>query len=394
MTKIFIAHPRTQHSQQLALALYENNYLEKFVSGVPVLDENESAPFWMPKYYAKRLKKISIPKKYRYHPLLIQCFWFLSRYVPAWLFGEKLNYYIFYFFDWYVSKIVCKLKPDVVIAFEDSAYLTFLAAKSIGAKCVLDAPSLHHVAGAKYLKVDKTDFLDKVNNRKDKELILADLILTCSPVAAEGYIDAGVSPENIKYILLGATLPNKINKWEIHLEPLRFLFAGVLSKRKSIDIILEVFKRLNSENLEYELTFIGGEGEIGWINKISSCPNAKYFPGVAQVELFDKLSHADCLLLPSRFDSFGMVVAEAMACGTPAIVSTKTGAKAMIEKYPGSGWIVDCNVDSLYNCIKDLINNRNKLFAAREVALHAAKDFTWSAYRENVGKELKNWLRV
>lgn len=99
------------------------------------------------------------------------------------------------------------------------------------------------------------------------------------------------------------------------------------------------------------------------------------------------------MLLPSRFDSFGMVVAEAMACGTPAIVSENVGAKAIIEQFPGSGWIVECTEDSLYRCVKERIENREALFAARTVAKEASHSFSWQAYREQrVGQLLQEWL--
>jgi len=97
--------------------------------------------------------------------------------------------------------------------------------------------------------------------------------------------------------------------------------------------------------------------------------------------------------LPSRFDSFGMVVPEAMACGTPAIVSAQVGAKAMIEQFPGSGWIIEPDEDALYRCVKAHIQNRASLFSARTSALEAAQHFTWQAYRDRVGVFIENWIK-
>ena len=165
---------------------------------------------------------------------------------------------------------------------------------------------------------------------------------------------------------------------------LRFVFG---------DIILAAFKRLHAELLPYQLSFVGGEGEPGWIEKIAKIPAATYYPSVAQADLFKKLAQADCLLLPSRFDSFGMVVPEAMACGTPAIVSAQVGAKAMIEQFPGSGWIIEPDEDALYRCVKAHIQNRASLFSARTSALEAAQHFTWQAYRDRVGVFIENWIK-
>ena len=242
------------------------------------------------------------------------------------------------------------------------------------------------------MTVKTTPYLKEINRRKDEEVALADMILTCSPMAADSYLDAGVPTNKVHAILLGATMPINIESWQQHSKPLHFIFAGGLRYLKAIDIILAAFQRLHAEAIPYQLSFVGGEGEPGWAKKIEQTPCSRYYPGVPQAELFRMLAQADCLLLPSRFDSFGMVVAEAMACGTPAIVSTQTGAKAMIEEFPNSGWIVACDKDSLYQCIKERIQNREALFAARQYAHEASQHFTWQAYRERVGKFTADWI--
>jgi glycosyltransferase involved in cell wall biosynthesis len=202
-----------------------------------------------------------------------------------------------------------------------------------------------------------------------------------------------VVASKVKPILLGATLPDGIGEWHSHHEPLHFMFAGALRHLKAIDHILQAFRMLNAEGLQYRLSFVGGEGEPGWVEAISKTPNAFYLGSMSQVALYQQLAQADCLLLPSRYDSFGMVVAEAMACGTPAIVSTQTGAKAMIEQFPKAGWIVECDVEALYHCVKARIQNREELFAARAAALVASQEFTWQAYRKRVGLFIEEWMK-
>jgi glycosyltransferase involved in cell wall biosynthesis len=389
---IFVSHPGLQHAHQLAWALYERGLLQAFWSGVPVLSPGEKLPFWLPKAYAQRVKSVPISTELRKHPLVFQALLRAGAVLPGRFSGDDYAHRIFHLYDWWISQHIRQLKPKVVVAYENAAYHTFQAAKAIGARCVLDAASLHHAAGTRLQVVEPTGFREEINRRKDVEVALADLILTCSPLAAESYQDAGVAESKLKPMLLGSDLPQISNVWQAHQQPLRFIFAGALSYRKSIDVILAMFRRLHSEKLQAQVVFVGGLAEAKWLDEIRQTPNAEYHPGVAQAQLFQMLAEADCLLLPSRFDSFGMVVAEAMACGTPTIVSSQTGAKAMIEQFPGSGWIVEPEVDSLYRCVRERIDNRAELFAARRHALEAARHFTWQAYRQRVGQVLQEFV--
>lgn len=389
---IFVVHPGLQHAHQLAWAMHERGLLQAFWSGVPVLSECEKPLFWLPSSYAQRLKKVGIPPELRRHPIIFQGLLRAGSAFPPNFSRVDHTHRIFHLFDWWVAKHIPRLMPKVVVAYENSAFHTFRAAKSIGAQCILDASSLHHSTVERLMEVKSTPYLSEINRRKDEELALADKILTCSPLAAESYLAAGVPNDKVYPILLGATLPIGNGSWRPHTRPLHFIFAGSLRYLKGIDIILSVFKRLHREKIPYQLSFVGGQGEPGWAQKIEKTPSASYFPSVAQAALFQMLAQADCLLLPSRFDSFGMVVAEAMACGTPAIVSTQTGAKAMIEQFPNAGWVVSSDEDSLYQCVKDRIQNRNELFTARGHALEASRHFSWVAYRGRVGQLIQDWM--
>lgn len=389
---VLVSHPGLQHAHQLALALFERELLQAFWSGVPVVNETDDLPRWLPDRIRIKLKSVPIPIEYRHHPIVFPALMTMSLRLPELINREELIHRIFHGYDWWVSKKIKYLKPSIVVAYENSAYHTFKAAKAIGARCILDAASVHHSMGMSLGIVRATPFREFINVRKDAETEMADLILTCSSFAAESYRAAGITPAKLKTVPLGADLPNVEPVSLPHSTSLRFIFAGAIRHLKAIDIIIEVFKRLYSDGLQGEVLFVGGSSEARWLDEIRKMPNATYHPSVPQKQLFQMMAGSDCLLLPSRFDSFGMVVAEAMACGTPAIVSDMTGAKAMIEQFPGSGWIVEPNAESLYRCIRERLENRDELFAAREFALAAARHFTWQAYRQRVGQVVQDFI--
>lgn len=382
-----MAHPALQHAHQLALALHERLLLRGFYSGVPVAAAGDPLPWWLPDSYQRKIKRVEIPVALRRHPVRFQTLLRAGSAFGSTSARTDRAHRVFHWFDAWMARRVLHLRPKVVVAYENSACLTFRAARKVGALCVLDAPSVHHRSGAILMETELTPYTPEINRRKDEEVDLADLVLTCSPFAAKTYLDNGVAPSKVQPLLLGAELPEDMSSTQGQRSPgpPRFVFAGALSRRKSVDLIVSTFKRLHDEGLRYELQFVGGVAEQDLLREVLNTPNASYHPGVAQRDLFPMLANADCLLLPSRFDSFGMVVAEAMACGTPALVSTQTGAKALIEALPGSGWVVEPTLASLHTTLQCLLRDPTLLQTARAEAIKARDQFSWRAYRRRAG---------
>ena len=296
-------------------------------------------------------------------------------------------------FDLWASKQVLKRCPAAVIAYENSAYHTFSAAKAVGAKCILDLPSIERRVAEAIIPLASSGYSPEIAARKDAEIDMADLILTCSKFAATTYIDAGVPAEKIRWLQLGATIPSMLPpRMSSDPEELRLVFAGSFSFRKSADLILDVLERLRREGYRISLDIVGRIEDPSWSQRIRQASNINYLGQLPQSGLFRVLRNSDCLLLPSRFDSFGMVVTESLACGTPVIVSHTTGAKEIVEANAGVGWLVDATSESLYGCIVARWNDRNELSDARSAASRAAKQFTWEAYRYRVGEMLETWL--
>lgn len=381
---VFVSQFGLQHAQQLALALHEGGMLKAFWSGVPVCtDESEISP-WLPRYYRERVRRVPIPRELRHHPSRFQILWRVGKSLPLPYQKGDFFFRMQHAYDRWIARHIRTIRPKVVVAYESAALETFRAAKAIGATCVLDAPSLHHVAGEQLMEIPRTPFTPEIYRQRDEEVELADLILTCSPLAADSYTDNGVPPKKVFPLLLGADLPaDRPPPFTAHEKP-RFVFAGVMSYRKSVDLIIDTFRRLHEEQIPYELHFVGGVAQTELLEQVMALPGTTYQPSVPQAQLYPVLAAADCLLLPSRFDSFGMVVAESMANGTPALVSTQTGAKAIIEQHPGSGWVVEPTAEALYAQVRALALSVPEMRAARPVALRAARDFTWQSYRERV----------
>jgi glycosyltransferase involved in cell wall biosynthesis len=128
------------------------------------------------------------------------------------------------------------------------------------------------------------------------------------------------------------------------------LFLGRLHPKKGIDRLLQAWHRLQGTHPEWRLV-VAGRGEVAHERDVRELAAALKlqrveFPGpLYGQEKSQAYFGADLFVLPTHSENFGMVVAEALAHGCPAVVSR--GAPWPGLETEGCGWWVSNDVDML-----------------------------------------------
>ena len=100
-----------------------------------------------------------------------------------------------------------------------------------------------------------------------------------------------------------------------------FLFLGTLQPRKNVERLIQAFKLLKTD---CKLVIVGmiNEGRGGWMNEnIKNEKNIVLTGYLPDSEIPGLYAGAKAFVLPSLYEGFGIPAIEAMACGTPVVVS-------------------------------------------------------------------------
>jgi glycosyltransferase involved in cell wall biosynthesis len=161
----------------------------------------------------------------------------------------------------------------------------------------------------------------------------------------------------------------------------RFGFVGRLSHEKNIRLLPAIERALlASGHSRFRIVIVGGGRERGWLERHMTCAE---FTGVLEgEELARAYAKMDLLLFPSETDTFGNVVQEALASGTPALVSSHGGPKYLIR--PGvSGFIAASEAEFIHTAVK-AVADRRCTDAMRAHARRQALGASWDAVLDEV----------
>jgi glycosyltransferase involved in cell wall biosynthesis len=139
---------------------------------------------------------------------------------------------------------------------------------------------------------------------------------------------------------------------------LRVVMPASLIYRKGIDIGLRAFEKILIKGVQNcELRVIGsGPLMSSFIVAYQDHPNIKFLGFKEPEDVDQELISADIFLFCTRYDSWGVVVNEAISAGLPIIVSDRCGASELIDKQGG----IICeseNVDAFADALVTLIDN-------------------------------------
>ena len=154
---------------------------------------------------------------------------------------------------------------------------------------------------------------------------------------------------------------------------------GRLHKIKCFDIVIDAFSIYLKDYPRSKLIIAGGDdGQRRFLeNRILDLKLKESVFLVGEVNETEKkllLHNSNFFVLASEFESFGIVVAEALASGLPVVISNKTSWNK-IERY-NCGILVNNNKEDLFLAFKRI---KNIQFNELNCIGYAKKNFDWSS---------------
>jgi len=167
--------------------------------------------------------------------------------------------------------------------------------------------------------------------REEEEYAQADAITVPSEFARRTFVEMGIKPERIVKIPFGVRLDRFRKTCEPPTGSLNALFAGTVSIRKGIPYLLEAFAKFRHPSKRLRLAG-PVEAEMNSLFSRFDMTDVEVLGRQTQDDLAKWMNASHVMVLPSVEDGFGLVMAQAMACGTPIIASENTGGSDLFQE--------------------------------------------------------------
>ncbi|OGY67284.1 MAG: hypothetical protein A3H63_02630 [Candidatus Harrisonbacteria bacterium RIFCSPLOWO2_02_FULL_45_10c] len=128
-----------------------------------------------------------------------------------------------------------------------------------------------------------------------------------------------------------------------------FLAVGRLLHYKRFDLIIQAFNKLN-----LPLLIVGDGPESDNLKQLVRSPKIKFRPFAEEPELRTLYNGAEAVIFP-QVEDFGLVAAEALACGTPVIAFSQGGAREIVENGITGLFFHHQTVDDLMLAVKKFL---------------------------------------
>jgi alpha-1,3-rhamnosyl/mannosyltransferase len=168
--------------------------------------------------------------------------------------------------------------------------------------------------------------------------------------------------------------------------PAPYLLAvGTLQPRKGLDTALAAFERCAAAGAPHHLVVAGARGwrDDAIVARFARSPvrdRVHLLGAVPDARLVSLLRGAALLLVPSRYEGFGLPALEGMACGTPVVAADATSLPGVIGD---AGELVPPGDDAAWGeRIGALLADPARRASMRERGLARAATFTWARCAE------------
>ena len=179
--------------------------------------------------------------------------------------------------------------------------------------------------------------------------------------------------------------------------PNTILFLSRINRKKGLDLLIPAFAHVVAARPDTRLVLAGPNND-GYLSTVQALirhhglqDSVRYVGMLLGQDKLDALRNAAFLVLPSYSENFGLVVIEALACGTPVLMSDRVNIWADVAK-AGAGLVISCDVPALANAMLEMLGDPSRMRemgqSGRELV---EREFTWDRLAE---KMLDTYLRV
>lgn len=167
-----------------------------------------------------------------------------------------------------------------------------------------------------------------------------------------------------------------------------FLYLGTLEPRKNLTRLVKAYEILSRRKEDCPLLVLAG-GK-GWlydeifeeVNKSGLGDKVIFTQYIPGEEICPLMNGSEAFVFPSLYEGFGMPPLEAMACGTPVIVS---GSASLPEVVGDCGLIVDAySEESIADAMGKIADNEELRKQLSEKGIIRAREFSWKKSAEKL----------
>jgi len=174
------------------------------------------------------------------------------------------------------------------------------------------------------------------------------------------------------------------------------LYLGRIHPIKQVDVLITAWARLERSAMDWDLRIVGpdNDGFLGEMRRLASSLGVQRvrFEGELRGDAkLDAYQSSDLYVLPTLSENFGMTVAEALAAGTPAVVTN--GAPWSGLRSEGAGWWIDQGVDALESALREAMSApRDELESMGTRGRNwMIRDFGWKQIADRM-ESLYRWI--
>ena len=238
----------------------------------------------------------------------------------------------------------------------------------------------------------------------------ANTVIATSPQQKDIICDRyGILEEKVAVVTPGFD-PDRYRKMEAHslksgaekhrLPPRFVLAVGRITEYKGHDLLVKAMKYVVEEIPDIKLVLRIGPKELPhseaqrknellqMIKDLDLTEHVLFYDYVEEIEVFYSL--AEVFILPSTYEPFGMVAIEAMACGTPAVLTTKGGLKRLLQDGQDALFAEPADTPALAKTILRLLEDRtlyDKISRNGHDKVHSL--FTWEMIAKSIQETAK-----